>query len=230
MKELPSPEIYGQEFKFMPWGKLIQEILDIVKKDAPKDSNILDLMCGPGYLLGKIKELRPDLKLKGVDIDKRFIRYAQEKYKRIEFEVADVLKFKTGEKFDIILCTGGLHHLPYEEQERFVKAIKSLLKNDGFCIIADPYIDDYLNEKERKLGALKLGYEYLIAVIENDAPKEIIEGALDIKFNDVLGYEFKSSIKKNKKIFDKYFSSLEVHKTWPKSDSEYGDYFFILRN
>jgi len=229
MKELPTPEIYEKEFKYMPWGILIKKILDITKQDTQKGSNILDLMCGPGYLLSKIKELRPDLKLKGVDINEEFIGYAQEKYDGIKFEVADVLKWKTKEKYDLILCTGGLHHLPYEKQEELVKEIRSLLNEEGFCIIADPYIDDYSNEKERKLAALKLGYEYLIEVIKNSAPKEIISAAVDILNNDLMGFEFKNSIKKNKLIFEKYFSSVLVHKTWPKSNSEYGDYFFILR-
>lgn len=230
MKELPSSEVYEKEFKYMPWGILIKDILDIIEKEAQKESNVLDLMCGPGYLLSKIKELRPDLKLRGVDIDKRFIKYAQGKYAGIRFEVANVLKWKTNEKFDLILCTGGLHHLPFEKQEEFVKTIKNILNKGGFCIIADPYIDDYSNEKERKIKASKLGYEYLTEVIENDAPKEIVSAAVDIIHNDVMKFEFKNSIKKNKPIFEKHFSFVEVHKTWPKSNSEYGDYFFILKN
>ncbi|MBU4086400.1 MAG: class I SAM-dependent methyltransferase, partial [Nanoarchaeota archaeon] len=168
--------------------------------------------------------------LSGVDMDRRFIKYAQEKYTGIKFEIANILKWKAKERYDLILCTGGLHHLPFEEQEKFVRTIKDLLNKGGFCIIADPCIDDYSNEKERKLGASKLGYEYLSTVIENDAPKEIILAAIDILHNDVMKFEFKNSVKKNKPIFEKYFSSVEVHKTWPKSDSEYGDYFFVLRD
>lgn len=230
MKKLPTPEVYEKEFKYMPWGILIRGILNLIQQKTPQQANVLDLMCGPGYLLSKIKEQRPDLKLKGIDIDKEFITYAKEKYKEITFEIADVTQWKTNEKFDLILCTGGLHHLPYEKQEDFIKSIKDLLDKDGFCIIADPYIDDYSNEQERKKSAAKLGYGYLSETIKNNGPQEIISAAIDILYNDIMKFEFKTSINKNQRLFKKYFSFVEINKTWPKSDSEYGDYFFVLKN
>lgn len=229
MKELPTPEVYEKEFKYMPWGTLIEQVLDYLEQQTPKEAKVLDLMCGPGYLLGKIKQLRPDLNLTGVDIDKRYIDFAKEKYQDIHFFASDSMGWQTDDKFDLIICTAGVHHLPYEKQEEFIKKIFTLLKEDGFCIIADPYIDDYSNEKERLLAASKLGYEYLVAVIENNAPEDIISATVDILNNDVMKSEFKTSIKKNKEIFAKYFSFVEIHKSWPKSDSEYGDYFFILK-
>ena len=57
-----------------------------------------------------------------------------------------------------------------------------------------------------------------------------LKAAIDILSNDVQLVEFKASIKKNKPIFEKYFSVVEMHKTWPKKETQYGDYFFILRN
>lgn len=54
MRELPKSEVYEQEFEFMPWGTLIDKILTTVQNKAPKNGSVLDLMCGPGYLLGEI--------------------------------------------------------------------------------------------------------------------------------------------------------------------------------
>ncbi|QQR92377.1 MAG: methyltransferase domain-containing protein [Candidatus Iainarchaeum archaeon] len=229
MNDLPSPEVYEKEFKYMPWGELINDLLQLIERDVKPQSELLDLMCGPGYLLSKISTMRPDLKLTGVDIDKRYTHYTRNKYSSIECITADVLKWQTNRKFDTIVCTGGIHHIPYPQQHAIVQKIFTLLNDDGFCIVADPYVSDYSNEEERKLAAAELGYEYLAAVIRKNAPNEIITAAVDILENDLFMTEYKTSVKKNTLLFKKYFSSVEIHKTWPKKESEYGDYYFILK-
>ncbi len=229
-RELLSSKVYGvyeEEFVFMPWKNLIDRILDLIEKKLPENSNVLDLMCGPGYLLGQICQRRGDLRVKGLDIQEEFIEYAQKKYPAASFQVADVLSWQTNEKYDLVVCTAGIHHLAYERQEFLVKKVSQLLKLDSFCIFADPYVDDFSNEKERKRAVAKLGYEYLLATIENDAPDEVIEATVGILRNDMTGFERKTSLKKIKPVFEKIFSSIEVNKTWPETESEYGDYYII---
>ena len=227
MKELPKSEIYEQEFKYLPWGILINEILSIIQKGAKQNGKVLDLMCGPGYLLGKIGEQRKDLILEGLDINEEFICFAKNKFPEFSFQVTDVLSWCSDKKYDVILCTGGIHHLPYEKQASFLEKIPSLLNPDGFIIFADPYIDDFSKETERKQAAAKLGCEYMVATIKNSASDEVIKATIDILYNDVMGFEFKTSIKKLEPVFRKLFPCLEIKKTWPEIDSEYGDYYVI---
>ena len=85
MKQLPNPELYEQEIKYMPWGVMIEAIVELVAIQAKARGYVLDLMCGPGQLLGLIHKRRPDLHLTGVDIDQRYINYARRKYEDIEF-------------------------------------------------------------------------------------------------------------------------------------------------
>lgn len=229
MQNLPVAEVYEKEFKYMPWGILVEEILDIIK-ELPSNFNILDLLCGPGYLLGKIKNIRPDLKLHGVDLNPEFIEFAKAKYNDINFTISDVQSWESENKFDVILITGGVHHLHYQEQEKFISKVSNLLKLDGFAIIADPYINDYNNEEDRKISAAKLGYEYMAATIKNGADDDIVKACIDIMYNDVMSIEFKNSIKKMEPILKKYFKNIELHKTWPKEETEYGDYYFVVRN
>lgn len=213
----------------MPWGILITEILELVKK-TPENGTVLDLMCGPGYLLQKIKELRPDLKLTGVDMEPQFMDFARKKYKGIYFVTADTSNWDTNETYNLILVTGGVHHLPYEKQESFISKVSKLLHPDGLAIIADPYINDYTNEEERKIGAAKLGYEYLVASMKNGADTDIQKACMSIMENDVLGIEFKNSINQFKPVLEKYFSAVQMHKTWPAEETQYGDYYFVLSN
>ena len=230
MKELPNAEVYEQEFRFMPCGVLTDRVLDIVAKDTLRNGKVLDLMCGPGYLLGKIFDRRPDLILEGIDINDGFIQYAQSKYHNISFEVVDVLLWRSKKKYDLILCTAGVHHLPYDKQSGFLEKISLSLNKDGFAILADPFVDDFVNEIERKKAAAKLGYEYIIATIEKGAPDDIVKATIDVLYNDVMGFEYKTSLNKLKPVLERLFSSVEVTKTWPESSSQYGDYYIICRN
>ena len=230
MQNLPTSEVYEKEFKYMPWGVLVKEVKEYVVRHAPLNGSVLDLLCGPGYLLGKLQSVRNDLSYHGVDLESEFIEHAHKIYPSIFFEVGDAIKWNSKNQFDVVLCTAGLHHLPYSQQETFIEKLSRLVKKDGFVIIADPYIDDYSNESERKISGAKLGCEYLVSTIQNGGTDDVIKAAIDILSNDVQLVEFKASIKKNKPIFEKYFSVVEMHKTWPKKETQYGDYFFILRN
>jgi 2-polyprenyl-3-methyl-5-hydroxy-6-metoxy-1,4-benzoquinol methylase len=161
MIDLPSSEIYEQELFYMPYRKSLQKVLEIICEQSPPDGSLLDLMCGPGYLLGEIAEKRSDLSLKGVDFDERYINHAREKYSGIEFEVGDVLSWNPKDPYDVVICTGALHHIQYENQAMMIKRIASIVKPKGPVIISDCYIDDFSNEAERQLAAAKLGYEYM---------------------------------------------------------------------
>jgi trans-aconitate methyltransferase len=229
MKESPKPEVYGQELIYMPYKESLRSVADIICSQTPLNGSLVDLMCGPGYLLGQIAARRKDLSLRGVDLDERYVDYSKEKYPEISFEVGDVLLWEPKQLFDAVICTGALHHISYEKQAQAVERMDSMVKPDGFCIVSDSYIDDYSNENERKIAAAKLDYEYLRETIQNGAPKPVIEATIDILHNDVLMREFKTSLKKRLLIFQRVFGQVESLKTWPEFESEYGDYISICR-
>lgn len=229
IQNLPSAETYAKELKYFPWGELIAEVEKIAIEQVPKNGKVLDVLCGPGFLLGEIKKRRPDLDCQGADLNKDFIDYAKKQYPEVNFSVENANKWEPTEQFDAVLCTGGLHHLAYELQEEFIKKLAGAVKEEGFVILADPYIDNYKDEKERMLAAAKLGYEYLTATLKNNPPEDIIDAAIQIVKNDVKKVEFKNSIKKTSVLLGRYFSGIDMHKVWPKEKSEFGDYYFILK-
>ncbi len=229
MKELPESKIYEQEMIYMPYKKSLKGVTDTVYYQAPNNGCLLDIMCGPGYLLGQIAARRKDLSLTGMDIDKRYIIHAKKKYPKINFEIGDILSWQPKQLFDLVICTGSLHHIPYEKQAQTIKRISSMVKPGGFCIISDCHIDDYANEQERKIAAAKLGYEYLQETVKNGAPKEVIAATIDILHNDVMKNEFKTSLKKRLPILKKIFGKIKLLKTWPDFQSGYGDYILVCR-
>ncbi|MDP3881339.1 MAG: class I SAM-dependent methyltransferase [Nanoarchaeota archaeon] len=230
MKPLPPPETYEQELVYWPYRESIKTVVQILCAVAQKSAKVLDLMCGPGYLQGQLLQQRPDLSLHGVDIEQSYVEHGMKKYPQAHFEVGDVLTWKPQRKFDVITCTGALHHLPYERQGELIHNMASWLNPSGTAILSDCYIDDYSNELERKLGAAKLGYEYLAATIRNGAPDEVIEACTDIIANDVLKDEFKTSLGKRLPKVKRHFDHHGITKTWPEHSEEgtYGDYIFVL--
>ena len=229
MQNLPTAEVYQKGAHYMPWGILVSEIEQYVIGNTPRGGTVLDLLCGTGYILGELCKKRPDLKYIGVDLEKDFITYAQKEYPAIEFHVDNAITWNAEQKYDVVLCTGGLHHISYDQQKEFLGKIASLIRQGGFAIVGDPYIDDYTNEQERKLAATKLGYEYLVATIKNGATDDVIKATASLIENDVLCVEFKDSVKNVEPYLKEYFSFIDKHKTWPKKKTQYGDYYFILK-
>lgn len=227
MKELPDSKIYELEMKYWPYKTSWAKVLEIISTRSPKNGTLLDVMCGPGYLLGQIGKKRKDLTLSGMDFDERYISYSKETYPGISFELGDIFSWKTDKLFNVVTCTGSVHHIPYDKQAEVVAKIAGLVKPGGFAVISDCFIDDYTNEKERKLATAKLGYEYLRETIENGAPDEAVEPAIDILWNDVMKEEFKTSMVKRLPAYESAFSKVETIKTWPEFESGYGDYISV---
>jgi 2-polyprenyl-3-methyl-5-hydroxy-6-metoxy-1,4-benzoquinol methylase len=224
---LPSSETYEKEYHHFPWKTIINKSIYFVVKNAPKNGKVLDLMCGTGYILNKIKQQRPDLELIGIDISSEFISFAKKNYAGIDFIEQNALDWNSNNEFDIIVCTGGIHHIKYNKQELITEKISKALKKNGKAIFADPFISDYSNEEERKLKAVELGSEYIKATLKTNPTQDVLNASIDIMRNDVLGLEYKTSLKKLKPVYKKYFSKIEIIKTWPEEETEYGDYLII---
>ena len=242
MIQLPPSETYERELEYMPYRKSLERVTDIVCAQTPNDGDILDLMCGPGFLLRQIRARRKNLGiLWGTDIEPSYISYASSNDRLSYFDTEDALLWPTtGRRWDVVLCTGALHHISYERQEEMIERMSHLVAPDGFAIISDCYADDYNNEQERKIAAAKLGYEYLVETIKNGAPEDVVKATADILTNDVMGLEFKTSLHKRMQQFQKHFRTVEIEQTWPiqrklnlaernTNKLGYGDYIALLR-
>jgi 2-polyprenyl-3-methyl-5-hydroxy-6-metoxy-1,4-benzoquinol methylase len=230
MQKNPSPEIYDSFYRITSWGLLMQNLIEYITNNAPRNANILDLMCGTGYLLNIVSKKRKDLICEGIDLNKEFIEYAQTKKSDISFKIGDVLKWESNKEYDIIVCSGGIHHLRDEDKDIFINRIAVSLDKKGVAILADPYINDYTNETERKLSVAKLGYEYIRYAIEKQALDKELEAVIDILYNDILDFEHKTSISKMRSILNQYFKHIVVTKVWGVANAEIGDYYIICKN
>lgn len=235
MNALPNAEIYDREHRFMPWGKLIEKVISHASESIPNNGTVLDLACGTGQLLGQLSARRSDITCIGVDIDPDYIAVARQAHPHITWIVADIRHWESPAQYDVVVCTGGLHHLPHNDQPHFIRRLHTFVAPTGFVLVADPYLDDYDDfvnvEMGRKIVAAKLGYEYLVATIRNGADEDVVAATAQLIVNDVCGTEYKTSLKRMKPHFELTFGRVHITRTWPKVDPEghgYGDHIIQL--
>jgi len=144
------------------WGSLQQQInlliddLLLYKNIDNNKLSLLDIGCGTGLstqilLNSKLKKNIQQITL--LDTSSNMLKQANEKAKawNKEYKVVNSYLADLDEKFDIIIISSVLHHIP--DLEPFLKQVDKSLKSDGILIhIQDPN-GDYLNDKiyhERK--------------------------------------------------------------------------------
>ncbi|MCP6719468.1 MAG: class I SAM-dependent methyltransferase [Patescibacteria group bacterium] len=102
-------------------------ILEALEKE-PRDSKILDMGCGEGVFIEELFS-RGFSNIEGIDLN-----YSSSLVKK-----GNILETSFSEKnFDIILLLDVIEHMSFQDQERLLKEIKRLLKDDGELIISIP--------------------------------------------------------------------------------------------
>ena len=98
---------------------------------------VLDLGCGPGsmfpYLAG--------VDYTGVDANARYIAAAQAKYPAARF-ICDRIgdHVVAGERFDLVVAAGVLHHLGDAEAAQLIRVAHARLRSAGRLITLDPCV------------------------------------------------------------------------------------------
>lgn len=169
-------------------GKDLQE--KIIKHAEIKDGeNILDVGCGSGGLLIRIKRKFSKTKLVGVDPDKNILRIAKDKIEKenldieLEQSFAEKLPFKSS-SFDLVISSLTFHHLPTEIKKKTLKEIYRVLKNNGKFLLADIgkpntlfWKIKFLFDPERLLST----GEYMKDNLEGKIPKLLEEAGFIVK-------------------------------------------------
>ncbi len=122
--------------------RLLQNPKRILKPYLGGGMAALDLGCGPGYFTFEIARLvGPGGKVTAADLQDGMLEIMKNKIHSAGFSNIKLHKCgedKTGlsEKFDFILVFYMLHEVP--DQPAFLQEIKSLLKEGGHALVAEP--------------------------------------------------------------------------------------------
>ena len=147
----------------------------IKNKKLNKDSNILDIGCGRGKILGKIKT-KAKLRNKPIGIDP--VNH-KDKDRNIIFKRIDAFKFLRGNKikFDLIIIKQTIHFFPLKDIPRLIKYCKNALNNNGKLMIFS------INEKRTQIPTFSKMKKKLNYSLKKDTEirKKILKNNKDIK-------------------------------------------------
>ena len=90
-------------------------------------NSVLEIGCGEGYLIGRLKVNKPAIKAHGIDISGDIIKQAKNKYKNVSFDVgtAHSLPYPDN-RFDLAIACELLEHV--EDPITAIKEIKRVSK------------------------------------------------------------------------------------------------------
>ena len=116
------------------------------KSSLKKGSKILDLGCGPGYF--SLELARNGFDITGVDISEGAISEAiktsnkkKNKNLKLKYFAKSYSDLNINEKFDGILCSGFLHHIP--DIKKVSKILSKIAKKGCLLIIHEPQHLDF---------------------------------------------------------------------------------------
>ncbi|BDU50955.1 class I SAM-dependent methyltransferase [Haliovirga abyssi] len=140
--EEEAKEFDGIILKLIPFYK---EMLEALILSIPFEKNseieVIDLGCGTGNILDKVKKQFPNAKLTAVDLSKNMIEMTKiklEKYNDVDYYVGDFYNFEFLKKYDVILSSLALHHLVTDEDKKiFYNKIYNALSQNGVFYNAD---------------------------------------------------------------------------------------------
>ena len=174
----------------------------IKNKKLNKDSYILDIGCGRGKILGKIKT-KVKLRNKPIGIDPVSHK---DKDKNIIFKKIDTFKFlrSNKRKFDLIIIKQTIHFFPLKDIPRLIKYCKNALNNNGKLMIFS------INEKRTQIPTFLKMKKKLNHSLKKDLliRKKIFKNNKDIK---IKIFDFHVKIKRSSylnMIRQKYISVL----------------------
>ncbi|MBI4309686.1 MAG: class I SAM-dependent methyltransferase [Candidatus Omnitrophica bacterium] len=97
-----------------------------------KDSSLLDVGCGKGFMLHDFVQLIPGITVRGVDISEYAIANALEDMKPF-LQVGNAKSLPFADKsFDVVISINTVHNLPLEECKQALREIQRVARKGAF--------------------------------------------------------------------------------------------------
>lgn len=150
-----------------------------VVPEIPESGKVLDLGCGPATLIKLLVERGTNPEIVGIDI------MENSAWKNVSGARLQVVQepefgaFLEREQPDIVTMTWALHHMEYEQQERYLSQLFAALRRGATVVVLE---DSYAETLPPETGQEQ--YESFMALSAGD--REKVMGALDWIANRVL--------------------------------------------
>ena len=146
-----SQEMTIRELRQKKHGRR-EVILSVVRHY--KVRNILEVGCGLGLLSVELAEMAPTLGIDMSDGAKPLWDKLKRENQSLDFVIGDFLTFDfQNRKFDLIVTSEVIEHIPHEQQPEFILKIRRLLDQKGYLVMTTPnapYVLPRLTSKTRQ--------------------------------------------------------------------------------
>jgi ubiquinone/menaquinone biosynthesis C-methylase UbiE len=124
------------------WKPVVKDFINYYS--LKKNSKILDVGCGKGFMLHDFKDALPNSEIKGVDISKYAIKNSMPSVKS-HLKVGNAKKLDFPDKyFDLAISITTLHNLNLNDFKKAISEIQRVSKNAFITV------DSYRNLEEKK--------------------------------------------------------------------------------
>jgi len=119
-----------------------EQLLVWLRQNGINVQTSLDLACGTGILCEILH--KNGIQASGMDFSEGMIAIARESNPDIDYEVADMIRYRPEKRFDLVTCTGDAlnHIMDLKDVEQIFQNVYGYLNEGGY------FIFDILNEKE----------------------------------------------------------------------------------
>ena len=140
---------YWDDMKqYGPMSRHTRRLIWKLTKNLEFDS-VLDVGCGQGSPLEEIAQRRPGVELAGIDISPHAVELARHRMPTAEFSVLDLTAETLNRKFDLIICTDVLEHIPND-----MAAIRNMREMCGrWCLVST--IQGRMRSYEKHVGHVR---------------------------------------------------------------------------
>lgn len=155
---------YGWETKwddmktYGPFSRHVRRLIKDIMRPLTFET-VLDVGCGQGSLLTELSAEFPHIKPHGCDISPIAVELARRKIPNGQFWVLDITREQLAQKFDLVVCSEVLEHIPDD-----VAVLKNLADMTGkYLLLSAP------QGRMRRFEAEEVGH------VRNYAPSELLQ-------------------------------------------------------
>ena len=124
------------------WEKVAREMID--HYSLPKNSKILDVGCGKGFLLFDFLKVMPESEIFGIDISEYAIQNSKEEI-RENLQIGNAINLPWPDNyFDLVFSINTFHNLPNYQLEPALREFERVGKNNKYICV-----ESYRTEEEK---------------------------------------------------------------------------------